>query len=233
MPPTDLSDQPLTLTDSSPSSASLPLPPIPTRLDFANIEATLTDIPRQLIVRPWIDPVTESTGHDPHSRYVELFWLGVLGPTATWLIRRFADGLEMFPDGYELDLHETAQAIGLSALPGKSAAFARALGRCVLFGMAHRNDDGFDVRRMVPSLEYRHLKRLPEHLRLAHVEWHHEHRVDQPSVVERQRAQAVAEALLRTGDDAPTVERRLSLLGIRPDIIVAALRSAQANPYAA
>ena len=207
----------------------------PSRLDFAAMEASLADIPQRFAVRPWIDPVVESSGHDPHSRYVELFWLGVLGPTATWLIRRFADGLEMFPDGYELDLYETAQAIGLSAMPGKSTAFVRAMGRCVLFGMADRNDEGFDVRRKVPSLELRHLRRLPEHLRVAHAEWHREHRVDDAdrhSAVERQRAEAVAEALLRTGDDPSTVERRLSLLGVQPNIIVAALRSALGNGYA-
>ena len=47
-----------------------------------------------VIVRPWIDPVVDPIGYDPHGRYVELFWLGVLGPTATWLLRRLAIGLE-------------------------------------------------------------------------------------------------------------------------------------------
>lgn len=205
--------------------------PGPTRLDFAAMEASLADLPQRFAVRPWVDPVIESTGHDPHSRYVELFWLGVLGPTATWLMRRFADGLEMFPDGYELDLYETAQAIGLSAMPGKSTAFARAMGRCVLFGMAHRNIEGFDVRRKVPSLELRHLRRLPEHLRVAHGEWHREHRSDHYGALERQRAEAVAEALLRTGDDPSTVERRLMLLGMQPEVIIVALRSALGNGY--
>jgi hypothetical protein len=34
-----------------------------------------------IVVRPWIDPVVDEDGFDPRSRYVELFWLGVLGPT--------------------------------------------------------------------------------------------------------------------------------------------------------
>jgi hypothetical protein len=195
------------------------------RLDFAAMESAMSHIPRFHVIRPWADPVTESCGHDPRSRYVELFWLSVLGPSATWLIRRLADGLELYPDGYELDLHETAQAIGLSAMPGKSAAFARALSRCVLFGMTHRNVEGFDVRRMLPSLEVRHLRRLPEHLRLAHREWHQENLAEHLSIVERGRAEAVAEALLRTGDDPPTVERRLLLLGITPSIVTTALRA--------
>ena len=43
------------------------------------------DVPATLVVLPWADPVIDPIGHDPRSRYVELFWLGVLGPTATLL----------------------------------------------------------------------------------------------------------------------------------------------------
>ena len=32
------------------------------------------------IVR-WHDPLIDQLGHDPRSRYAELFWLGVLGPS--------------------------------------------------------------------------------------------------------------------------------------------------------
>ena len=45
-----------------------------------------------ITVRPWIDPVVDDDGFDPRSRYVEVFWLGVLGPTATWLLRRLVAG---------------------------------------------------------------------------------------------------------------------------------------------
>lgn len=191
---------------------------------FAAVEAELRVIPQFVNVRPWTDSVAVADGHDAHSRYVELFWLSVLGPTATWLLRRFADGLDMFPDGYELDLHETAQAIGLSAQPGRSTAFARALGRCVMFNMARRSPDGFDVRRIVPSLELRHVRRLPEHLRLAHSQWHFGHDSD-TSVIELRRAEAVATALLSTGDDLASVERRLALIGTPPAVAEAALKA--------
>ena len=33
-----------------------------------------------LIVMPWRDPVVEAVGFDARSAYVELFWLGILGP---------------------------------------------------------------------------------------------------------------------------------------------------------
>ena len=54
---------------------------------------SLPDV-RSIVVRPWLDPVVDDHGFDPRSRYVEEFWLGVLGPTATWLIRRLVAGLE-------------------------------------------------------------------------------------------------------------------------------------------
>ncbi len=40
-----------------------------------------------LPVRPWPDGVIDALGHDPRSLYVERFWLGILGPSTTWLLR--------------------------------------------------------------------------------------------------------------------------------------------------
>ena len=45
-------------------------------------------LPATVRVAPWDDPVVDRRGHDPRSAYVEQFWLSVLGPTATWLLRR-------------------------------------------------------------------------------------------------------------------------------------------------
>ena len=39
-------------------------------------------------IRPWPDPVIDALGHDPRSSYVETYWLGILGPSTTWLLRR-------------------------------------------------------------------------------------------------------------------------------------------------
>ena len=59
---------------------------------------------RPVRVVPWLDPVVDRRGHDPRSTYVERFWLGTLGPTATFLMRRLAAGFDDHPDGYDLDL---------------------------------------------------------------------------------------------------------------------------------
>ena len=66
-----------------------------------------------LPIRPWPDPVIDALGHDPRSTYVEPFWLGILGPRTTWLLRRLAAGLDASPAGFDLDLADTAAALGL------------------------------------------------------------------------------------------------------------------------
>jgi len=71
------------------------------------------DIPSvsSLPVRPWPDGVIDALGHDPRSSYVEQFWLGILGPSTTWLIRFLANRLDASPEGFDLDLASTAQAL--------------------------------------------------------------------------------------------------------------------------
>ena len=54
---------------------------------------------------------------------MELFWLNVLGPTATWALRRLVAGLDRYPLGYELDLAEMAQELGLSYSTATSGTF--------------------------------------------------------------------------------------------------------------
>jgi hypothetical protein len=125
----------------------------------------------RVTIRPWIDPVVDPLGYDPRSEYVEKFWLGVIGPTATWIMRRFAAGFDAEPTGYVIDLAETASAMGLSYSRGSSSPFGRALHRCVMFGLAQPMSDGFSVRRRVPQVAMRHLRRLPDEVRAAHDGW--------------------------------------------------------------
>lgn len=174
-----------------------------------------------LVIRPWFDPVIDTCGHDAHGRYIELFWVGVLGPSATWLYRRMAAGLAEYPDGYVLELAETAAALGLAVTPGRHSPFTRALQRTVFFGLAHQTDDGLRVRRKVPPLSRRQTDRLPEHLRAAHPFW-----VRSPRDVEAaelSRASAIASALLTAGDDFAAVEHRLALLRVEPGVVQRAI----------
>ena len=128
-------------------------------------------IPSPAMIRPWVDPIVDERGHDPRSAYVERYWLGVIGPTATWIMRRFADRFDADPTGFTLDLEHTASTMGLSFAKGHNSPFGKALHRCVMFGLAQPLSDGFAVRRRFPSVAQRHLKRLPDDLQATHAEW--------------------------------------------------------------
>lgn len=134
---------------------------------------TLPEFPEKPIdVVAWPDPVIDRAGHDPRSRYVERFWLGVLGPSTTLLLRRFADELELRPHGFVLDIEETAACLGLGMRSGRNSPFVRALGRLCQFELAQlQPGDVLAVRTHVPSLSRRHLMRLPETARLHHDAW--------------------------------------------------------------
>src|SRR5437588_1839936 len=128
-----------------------------------------------LEIRPWPDPVIDSLGHDPRSSYVEQFWLGILGPSTTWLLRRLATGLEAAPAGFPLPLADTARALGLGDKGGRHSPFMRALGRVCQFDLAEVRDEGtMAVRRKVPPLNRRQLTRLPQTLQDAHQQWQEE-----------------------------------------------------------
>ena len=94
-----------------------------------------------LTVQPWPDPVIDAVGHEVRSPYVERFWLGLLGPSSTWLLRRLVAGLDEAPDGYELDLALTATELGLGARSGRHSPFLRSIDRCCRFGAAHQIDE--------------------------------------------------------------------------------------------
>ena len=134
-------------------------------------QSTLLAHDTTLIVLPWPDADADRWGHEARSRYVELFVLPILGPSATWLLRRLVDGLETYPEGYELDLPETAVSLGLNYTPDRNGPFARALQRCVMFGYARAVPYGLAVRSRFGNLSPRQLERLPAHLRSVHSEY--------------------------------------------------------------
>jgi len=172
-----------------------------------------------LHVRPWPDVVIDEVGHDPRSPYVERFWLGVLGPTATWLMRRLATGLEATPAGFELDLAGTASELGIGSRGGQSSPFVRSLQRCCRFGAAELVDDAtLRVRRKLPPLTRAQVERLPEALRASHDHWTARHAPGSTVAVEhlRNRARHLALSLLELGEDGEATERQLHRWRIHP-----------------
>lgn len=167
-------------------------------------------IPDHLTVRPWADDVIDSLGFDPRSHYVETYWLGILGPSTTWLIRRMVSGLESSPAGFELDLAETAKCLGLGDKGGRNSPFMRSLGRLVKFDLAQAQGTGvLAVRRKVPPLNRRQVMRLPATLQSAHLAMQEE-TLRTPQVEHmRARGRQLALSLLELGEDLETAERQL------------------------
>lgn len=123
-------------------------------------------------VTPWCDEAVERVGYDPRSPYVERFWLGVIGPSCTWLMRRLAAGFDAAPEGFDLPLGETARALGLGDPGGRNSAFFRTLTRMVQFELARPAGPAeLEVRRRLPPLGRRHLARLSPALQEAHSRW--------------------------------------------------------------
>jgi hypothetical protein len=170
-----------------------------------------------LMVVPWHDPVVDSVGYDVRSAYVETFWLSVLGPTATWLLRRLVSGFDRYPLGYEVDLAETAGSLGLAFAPDTACPFNRALGRCIMFGAAQPTQGALAVRRRMPPVAARHLARMPLGLRDSHSEW----AIRRARLTsDDRRAMLLAEVMVEAGDLPDEVERQLLSLGVPPSSAV-------------
>ncbi len=171
-----------------------------------------------LLVRPWPDAVIDELGHDPRSPYVERFWLGILGPSATWLLRRLVAGLEATPDGFTLDLASTATELGLGARSGRNSPIVRSIERCCRFGATDLQDDTLRVRRKLPPLTRVQIERLPASLRAEHAVWTALPEAEAPLAFDalRQRARRLALSLLELGEDGETTERQLYRWRVHP-----------------
>lgn len=170
-----------------------------------------------LAVRPLPDAVIDQIGHDARSAYVERFWLGILGPSATWLLRRLVDALEAAPEGFDLDLALIATELGLGTRSGHNSPFVRTMQRCARFGvMAMVGTTELQVRRKLPPLTQYQLDRLPPHLQEEHRRWT-EHERAHPSADERrEHARGLALSLLADGEEVSAAEHLLHGRAVHP-----------------
>ena len=163
-----------------------------------------------MLVRPWEDEVIERVGFDPRSPYVERFWLGVLGPSTTWLLRRIAAGFDSSPDGFEMPVGETARALGLGDRGGRNSPFLRTVNRMIQFELGQVTGCAeLAVRRHLPALSRRHTLRLSPALQEAHQRWQAEQLQEPPAEGQRRRSRQLALSLLELGEDREEVERQL------------------------
>jgi hypothetical protein len=191
-----------------------------------------TEPPRlpPLLVVPWADPVCDDLGVDPRGTYVERFWLPLLGPTSTWILRRFAVEFDASPDGFSLDTADAARSIGVGTRGGRTGPFLRAIDRCVRFGCAQHAEHGIlAVRRRLPPLSSAQANRLPRHLRGAHEDWQRDRRRRGPRPADDAHATRLARSLLDVGATAAEVEDQLRRWGFDDTGARRALRAAVAT----
>ena len=166
-------------------------------------------MPATLTIQPWPDPVIDTVGHDPRSAYVETFWLPTLGPTALLLLRHLATKFDERAGAVELTVTDASLALGLGERAGNSSPIVRSLARLETFDLACSDGRGtVAVRRNLPPVNRRHLRRLPSDLQSLHAQW----------AESRRRARRLALALFEQGDDADHVERVLASTGFHPAI---------------
>lgn len=177
-------------------------------------------MPAALTILPWSDPLLDTIGHDPRSLYAETFWLPVLGPTALLLLRHLATRFDATPRGVELHVAETSRALGVGDRAGSSSPIVRTLTRLEQFELASADPHAptIAVRRHLPPVHRRHLRRLPPSLQETHAHWAETRLAQPPQAAARGRARRLAVLLLEQGDDADHAERVLGATGFHPAV---------------
>jgi len=190
-------------------------------------------------ILPWHDPVIDTLGHDPRAPYPEKFWLPTLGPSALFLIRYLADRFDTEPAGFDLALAEVSRCLGLGDRIGRSSTIARSLGRLVQFDLAtypsgdadaadgggsgDRGGDGgagaagaLHVRRHLPPINRRHVRRLPASRQAEHDAWVTARLAEPAMAAARNNARRAAVVLSAMGERPGGVERMLGSAGFAP-----------------
>jgi hypothetical protein len=125
--------------------------------------------PRHLRVTAWGDPLLDETGFDARGEYVDLFWLPVIGPSATALLRHLAMWLAIAPEFCTFEMDELGHSLGLGTSESKHAPLPRAIARLVRFGLARRSASGqLEVRQVVGPLSQHLVGRLSGELQEFH-----------------------------------------------------------------
>lgn len=144
---------------AAPAPVSPPPPPVALPGRRTNMDAAPAD--GLLRIRKLDDPVVEAHGHHVRSEYVETFWLPVLGPSVTWLLRRASYHLED-ADEFVVEAEVLGKCLGLHGV-GRNSALIRSFARAVAFRAAAADAGpwGWRVRTHLGDLPRRHAARLP------------------------------------------------------------------------
>lgn len=114
----------------------------------------------ELRVVPLVDEAVERHGHTPRSLYVEGVYLGLLGPTTTFLYRRLGTLAGAHPEGVSVDLIDLSVSLGLGERVGPASKLAHSIGRLVAFKAAEWQETELAVRRALPAVSDKAAARL-------------------------------------------------------------------------
>ena len=110
-------------------------------------------------------------GHDARSRYVEEFWLPVLGPTCIVILRHLADLLRGH-SSFGISLKELPHHFGLGSGCGPNSVFGRSITRLVAFEMAElQGPSSVLVNTVVSWLSDAQVAHLHPWLQIRHRYW--------------------------------------------------------------
>ena len=113
----------------------------------------------------WWDAALARDGHAATGDYVEIYWLPVLGPSTTLLLRWCARRLPPHRTGLALPLAEIARHLGVGRSGARNGPVMRSFERLCHFQLARSIGDRVEVRAHVPELPDRLARRLPQELR--------------------------------------------------------------------
>jgi len=154
----------------------------------------------------------------------------VVGPSTTFLVRRLASDLEARPDGFDLPLEATANALGLGVRGGLSGPFYRALARTGQFHISKAEGPGaLAIRTRLQTLTRHQVDRLPPALREEHAEWVTSTNAAPTAEERRTRARRLALSLLQLGEPFEAAELQLHRWKFHPGMAHEALRWAEAR----
>ena len=216
---------------TAPNATHIPAQPAAPSAGPSHSDGFAAPLLERLGVLPWLDPERDDQSHDPRSAYVETFWLPIIGPSTTLLLRRLADEFDAEPQGFEIECSDLSREIGLGHRLDRRSSFSRTLERCAKFNLVRLEGEVLLVRRRIPSLSYRQTSRLSERLQALHASWTLEPADDGAHRrTELVRAAHLARTLLAMGESTHEAEKQLHQWHFHPSIAWHAVQWAQTDP---
>ncbi|MFM8870428.1 MAG: hypothetical protein ACKOFD_02480 [Actinomycetota bacterium] len=133
-----------------------------------------------ITVAPWRQASITRSCPLAECRYLEQFWLGILGPTATWLARHLSrlvmaqSEVNTSHVGITVDISELGARLGVSTQPLHDSVLSRAINRLIMFNFAApsgSDESVLEMRTTAPRVSDRLVARMHPSLRDAHWQW--------------------------------------------------------------